>query len=143
MIQQAGAVPILIKDEEPLILIVNNLNKTRWVVPKGIVESGQTPEETAAREAFEEAGVAGEILGKSLGTYTYHKWNETLKVDLFILLVNKVYDNWAEDCFRKRWWINWNEFMETVDERIPRSILGEIPVRIDFSNYLNKKEKMP
>jgi 8-oxo-dGTP pyrophosphatase MutT (NUDIX family) len=143
MIQQSGAVPIHFQSDKPLFLVINNRNKTRWLVPKGIVENGQTPAETAVKEAMEEAGVTGEILTQPLGTYAYRKWDDICSVDLFVLLVKKIYENWEEDYFRERRWIKWKEFLEIADERIPRSILDKIPQLLNFTNNLNKKETKP
>jgi len=41
------------------------LHKTRvWTFAKGKPEDGETPEQTALREVFEETGVRGKIIGK-------------------------------------------------------------------------------
>lgn len=37
--------------------------KRRWQLPKGIVDPGETPEETAVREVREEAGIETNLLG--------------------------------------------------------------------------------
>lgn len=41
-----------------------------WSLPKGHVEAGETPEQTAVREVTEETGVTGAILGR-LGTIDF------------------------------------------------------------------------
>jgi 8-oxo-dGTP pyrophosphatase MutT (NUDIX family) len=41
-----------------------------WTLPKGVIEPGQSPEETALREVAEETGLRGESLGK-LGDVKY------------------------------------------------------------------------
>ena len=143
MIKQSGAVPIQFQNDEPMFLVINNLNRTRWLVPKGIVEEGLTLAETAVKEAMEEAGITGEILAQPLGVYTYRKWDDVCSVDLFILFVKKIYDTWEEDNFRERRWINWMEFLEIVDKRIPRSLLDKIPEVLNMTNNLKKKETRP
>jgi 8-oxo-dGTP pyrophosphatase MutT (NUDIX family) len=143
MIQQAGAVPVRIQNDKPLFLVINNRNRTRWLVPKGIVENGHTPAITAAKEAMEEAGITGEMLAQPLGVYTYQKWDDICSVELFVLFVTKIYDNWEEDSFRERRWINWKEFSDIVDERIPRSILNKLPETLNFINNLDEKETKP
>lgn len=41
-----------------------------WVLPKGLVDTGESPSETALREGFEETGVAGRLASK-LGDVRY------------------------------------------------------------------------
>jgi 8-oxo-dGTP pyrophosphatase MutT (NUDIX family) len=43
----------------------------RWQLPKGWIEDGEPPEQTAVREVREEAGVDAEIVAP-LGTIEYH-----------------------------------------------------------------------
>jgi 8-oxo-dGTP diphosphatase len=51
-------------------LLVRTSNGERWTFPKGHRERGESLARTAAREAAEEAGIAGR-LGASLGAYRY------------------------------------------------------------------------
>jgi 8-oxo-dGTP pyrophosphatase MutT (NUDIX family) len=41
-----------------------------WALPKGLIDMGESPSETALREAFEETGVRGELVEK-LGDVRY------------------------------------------------------------------------
>jgi 8-oxo-dGTP pyrophosphatase MutT (NUDIX family) len=43
------------------ILLVTSLNSKRWILPKGWAEPDLSLPESAAREAFEEAGVTGQV----------------------------------------------------------------------------------
>jgi 8-oxo-dGTP pyrophosphatase MutT (NUDIX family) len=46
-----------------------------WALPKGLVDAGEKPAETAIREGFEETGVAGR-LGEKLGDVRYvYTWD--------------------------------------------------------------------
>jgi 8-oxo-dGTP pyrophosphatase MutT (NUDIX family) len=46
-----------------------------WALPKGLVDTGEKPAETAIREGFEETGVAGRLDGK-LGDVRYvYTWD--------------------------------------------------------------------
>lgn len=55
------------------VLLVTSRDSGRWVIPKGWPMRRRTMPEAAAREAWEEAGVKGEIRPVSLGLYTYRK----------------------------------------------------------------------
>lgn len=56
------------------ILLISSRDTGRWLIPKGWPMRRRTEAEAAAREAFEEAGVRGEIAGRSMGLYVYDKW---------------------------------------------------------------------
>ncbi len=43
------------------ILLITSRETRRWVIPKGWPMNGLTPQEAAATEAVEEAGIEGEI----------------------------------------------------------------------------------
>src|SRR5262245_57953912 len=63
VIEQAGA--IIVKSRagaSRVLLITSKRNADHWLFPKGHVEEGETLEETALREAEEEAGVRGEVI---------------------------------------------------------------------------------
>ncbi len=53
----AGGVAFRWNDSEPEIAVICVKPKQRWQLPKGIVDSGESPEVTALREVKEEAGV--------------------------------------------------------------------------------------
>ena len=55
--------------------------KGRWTFPKGGVESGLTHAESAALEAFEEAGVHGRIEKISFARYVLRKPDKTRETD--------------------------------------------------------------
>jgi 8-oxo-dGTP pyrophosphatase MutT (NUDIX family) len=58
-----------------------------WALPKGLVDAGEKPAETAIREGFEETGIAGR-LGEKLGDVRYvYTWDgeRVFKVVSFFL----------------------------------------------------------
>lgn len=55
------------------ILLITSRDTGRWVIPKGWPIPGLAPEAGAAQEAWEEAGVEGEIAPVCLGRYGYQK----------------------------------------------------------------------
>ncbi|HHJ64249.1 MAG TPA: NUDIX hydrolase [Aquifex aeolicus] len=60
MRREFSAGGVLFRDGE--VLLVKNPSGV-WTFPKGLVEEGEAPEETAVREVLEETGVRGEIVG--------------------------------------------------------------------------------
>lgn len=45
-------------------------NRKVWCLPKGIIEKGEFPEQTAVREVMEETGLIGRVVGK-IGNISY------------------------------------------------------------------------
>ena len=65
--------------------------KTVWALPKGLVDGGESPEQTALREVREETGVEAELIGKLADIkYIYTRsWGDrerVFKVVSFFLL---------------------------------------------------------
>lgn len=55
------------------VLLVSSRETRRWVLPKGWPIKGLKPHASAAREAFEEAGVEGKVSKTPIGRYRYDK----------------------------------------------------------------------
>lgn len=69
----AGGIAIHVVDGVANAAVIGRRNrhgKLEWCLPKGHLEGDETPEEAAAREVQEEAGVTGEII-HSLGVIDY------------------------------------------------------------------------
>jgi 8-oxo-dGTP pyrophosphatase MutT (NUDIX family) len=64
VIEQAGAV-VFRKDDEGMrvVLVRARKNPSDWIFPKGHIEPDESAEQTAVREAEEEAGVTGHVVG--------------------------------------------------------------------------------
>jgi 8-oxo-dGTP pyrophosphatase MutT (NUDIX family) len=71
--RQSGALPILVQGDATYVVLITSRETRRWVIPKGWIEPGEAPHLSAAREAFEEAGLEGTAEPTSLGSYTYGK----------------------------------------------------------------------
>ena len=55
------------------IMLITSRDTQRWVIPKGWPQKGKAPHRSAAREAFEEAGIIGAISRSSVGSFVYKK----------------------------------------------------------------------
>lgn len=61
----AGGVVVRLQDpESPEVALISVGDPPRWQLPKGLVDSGETPEAAALREVREEAGVKARLLRK-------------------------------------------------------------------------------
>ncbi len=83
-------------------MIITARRSGRWVIPKGRVEPDLSPRKSAAKEAWEEAGILGRVKKKRIGTYEYQKWGGTYHVEVFPMEIVEVKKKWPEMDSRRR-----------------------------------------
>jgi len=104
---QSSVIPYRIRDAEPEIMIVRSSKNKHWVVPKGIHEPGLTSQQSAAKEALEEAGVEGKVDDRAVGSYSYQKWGASCNVTVYALAVSHVIpENEWQESHRTRQWVS-------------------------------------
>jgi len=130
--QQFGALPWRRnKRGEIRVLLVTSRERGRWLFPKGWLAEGRTAAESAATEAFEEAGVIGDIEDRVLGSYHYEKiLRDQSTVDcivtMFPLRVRGTLLQWRERGERKRRWCNLAEAIDLVSDAGLSKLLREV-----------------
>ena len=102
---QAAVIPYRIRKERVEVALVTASKGKGWVVPKGSVDDGEQPREAAIREAEEEAGLLGVVPLKPLGRYHRTKGNRPCRVDVYLMRVTDVLEQWLEDKLRRRRWM--------------------------------------
>lgn len=107
-IRQAGAIPYTIVQGQIVFLLITSRRSGRWIFPKGELIEDMTPWALAAHEAFEEAGVKGEVDTKPIGSYRTMKTlsirRQPIVVDLYPLRVAEQLEEWPEKGQRHRHW---------------------------------------
>jgi 8-oxo-dGTP pyrophosphatase MutT (NUDIX family) len=106
---QFGALPYRINERGRVeVLLITSRQAKRWIIPRGWPIKGLKPPKSAAREAYEEAGVRGRIGRRPLGRYLYRKRDGTARllyeVRVFPLLVKRQLKNWRESKQRTARW---------------------------------------
>ena len=120
--RQIGALPFRrARDGTHRILLVTSRESRRWVIPKGWPMKGRKPFQAAAREAYEEAGLRGEVGKRPLGYYLYEKRLKNLdavlcQVKVFPLRVHKQLKHFPEQHQRELRWFTPAEAAEAVSE---------------------------
>lgn len=117
------------------VLLITSRDTGRWVIPKGWPMDGLTEAEAAAREAWEEAGVEGEIAADGLGNYGYGKVLTTkLVVDCLVqvygLRVARLKDKFPERKERRRKWFGVEKAARKVAEPELRALLLALPEQL-------------
>jgi 8-oxo-dGTP pyrophosphatase MutT (NUDIX family) len=108
-------------DGEVEILLITSRETRRWVIPKGWPIKGISSAKSAAREAFEEAGVGGKVRKRPVGTYHYDKRLKNgrlqhVRVAVFPLQVEREADAYPEAGQREKLWLPPAEAARQVDE---------------------------
>jgi 8-oxo-dGTP pyrophosphatase MutT (NUDIX family) len=119
---QYGTIPLRRGPEGAVeLLLVTSRDTGRWVVPRGNPIRGLAPHQSAAQEAWEEAGVRGAVSDQPLGRYRYKKrrklgFSVRAQVQLFEMLVTEVLEDWPERHQRRRAWFAPIDAAAAVDE---------------------------
>jgi phosphohistidine phosphatase len=113
---QAAAIPFRRRREGIEICLIRTKGDKRWKIPKGFIEAGETSAQAALKEAREEAGLEGRVVGDSIGSYTYEKWGLDLKVAVYLMEVLEQQDDWQESSFRERSWMPLGAALERLEK---------------------------
>ena len=124
--RQSGVIPVRRGPDGIEILLVTTRGRGRWTIPKGVVDVGRTPVESAVKEAYEEAGVRGVAAAEAVGSYRYRKWGGECVVEVFILNVDTVLDRWPEQLERTRQWMTVIDAVRAVTNHELRLIIAEL-----------------
>ena len=103
------------------VLLITSRETRRWVIPKGWPIKGKSAAKSAAREAFEEAGVTGKVSKRPVGAYAYDKRLKNgrlqhVRVAVFGLQVESEADAYPEIGQREKAWLPLAEAARMVDE---------------------------
>ncbi|GHD08704.1 NUDIX hydrolase [Tianweitania populi] len=115
---QVAALPWRRSGDGIEVMLITSRGSGRWILPKGWPEGGEALFDAAAREAGEEAGIAGTISPQTLGSYNYEKRSDAVsyEVQVYPLEVQSVAKTWRERGQRQRRWMSLSEAADKVRE---------------------------
>ena len=119
---QVAAIPFKYENDCLKILLLTTRKKRKWIVPKGWPVDGLSFNESAKKEAMEEAGVRGSISKEPIGDFIHNKTiskgqKTPCKVITYSLLVTDQLLNWKEQKERSRRWCSISKAAERVSNR--------------------------
>lgn len=126
---QVAALCWRMRDDRAEVLLVTSRDTGRWVIPKGWPIKGKSDPHAALQEAWEEAGVKGEVCADCVGFYTYDKRlkdgsTRPVVVSVFPVEVRKLADDFPERRQRRRDWVSSKEAARRVDEPELKALLA-------------------
>jgi 8-oxo-dGTP pyrophosphatase MutT (NUDIX family) len=143
--QQFGALPFRWSRNGSLeVMLVTTRGRKRWIIPKGWPVPGLQPHESAAREAFEEAGLVGYADPKAIGIFRYNKRlgpgrQVRCTVEVFPLHVDHQRSHWLEKGERETRWLSAKKAASLVSEpELKKIILGFHPDRHSSDKAQNR-----
>lgn len=132
--RQSGIIPYRVKDGALQVLLISTTHAGKWGIPKGGVEPYLRKRDSAAKEAYEEAGLLGRLDKEKLGSYKYTKGSTGRKqeVAVFSMKVRKLKNSWDEDHRRERRWFHVDDARKVLPKKLlPMLAKLERRVKID------------
>lgn len=128
-VMQSAALAYRFEDGTPQVLMITSRNSGRWVLPKGHIEEGQTPRDAVSVEAYEEAGLRGDVGETEIGFYVYKKSDRPdvskFKVAVYPMKVTNIEEDWPEKKKRRRKWMDFQTAADSVNEPSLKVLLSE------------------
>jgi 8-oxo-dGTP pyrophosphatase MutT (NUDIX family) len=97
---------------EPLVLLISRKRSKKWGIPKGRIPPHLSFPESAAKEAFEEAGVVGRVSPSAVGMFRAEKsganplTKQIIEVWVYLLEVTEALPDWPEKGKRATRWVS-------------------------------------
>lgn len=130
---QSAVIPFRVDAGRCEVLVVRSSKQNHWVVPKGVATPGVSLEESAQEEAFEEAGVEGEVLAGEVGRFHVDKWGATCTVRVFLMRVTReLPESEWEESHRGREWLAPDAAAERVRNPQLARMIAELSGRPDL-----------
>jgi 8-oxo-dGTP pyrophosphatase MutT (NUDIX family) len=129
--KQYAALPWRYSGAQREVLLISSRETGRWVIPKGWPIKGLTPAQTAAREAYEEAGLGGQVSKKPIGEFEYGKRLGDgavlpTRVSVFALEQMVQHPDWPEQGQRRLQWFSITEAADAVEEPELKKIIRKL-----------------
>ena len=130
-LKQVAALPFRVGPDGRIeVLLITSRDTGRWIIPKGWPMIGRKAHQAAAREAFEEAGLTGQIAADPVGWYRYEKrltQGRALpcKVRVYPLRVEIEHPRWPEQAQRTLRWFAPEDAARLVHEDDLRRLLAD------------------
>lgn len=126
VMKQSGVIPYRIRNGGIEVLLITSSSGKHWVIPKGWVELFWTSANSAAKEAWEEAGITGTVITPAIGTYPTRHWNCIVHVEVFLMQVESEADQYPEVKKRDREWVSLAKATKRLQNAELKALVGQL-----------------
>ena len=112
---QASVVPFRFVETGLQFCLITTRRTNRWAFPKGGIGKQESVVEAALKEALEEAGLRGTIVGDPVGRYRIQKQDQEHSVIVMLMQVDHCEADWQESAERRRAWVSIDEAVQLLD----------------------------
>jgi 8-oxo-dGTP pyrophosphatase MutT (NUDIX family) len=124
-VRQSAVIPYRKLNNKMQILLVTSADTQQWLFPKGNLDQDESYKDAAQREAYEEAGVKGELSDEAIGVYDHEKLGKLYCVEAFAMEVTSELTEWPEDKIRRRKWLERDSAANLVQEEYVRQMIAD------------------
>lgn len=124
--KQTGVIPFYVDDDgEIYVMLIGSRHAGNWSIPKGKKEKHLSKKDSAAIEAYEEAGIRGKILGR-IGEYQYRKGSTGVMQNVIVygMKVRKQLKQFPEADMRVRKWFKLDKAAKKIGKKLAPIILA-------------------
>lgn len=130
-----GAVIFRQEETEKKFLLIRNKRSAHWGFPKGHIEPGETKEETAIREVFEETGLHVEILPGFIKNSEYTIQGKIEKsVSIFLAKTEETEYRIQEEEIEECGWYTFSQALKILNYDNDKLILEEVAAYFKENN---------
>lgn len=112
--KQYGVIPYVKTSKGKELILITSRTNGYWIFPKGNPIKGKSPQQTAAQEALEEAGILGKVSKKRQFTFSFEEHGIEHHITLFPMRVDVVLSKWLEAKERKRKQVPYKEAQDSI-----------------------------
>lgn len=123
--KRVAVLPVITKSNKNKICLVTSRYKRKWILPTGKHEKNRSDREVALLEAFEEAGVKGQLddtFRKSLLVES-PSGRKKRKITLYLIKVDQQLKSWPEKKQRRRVLINPSQIDRYLDDKRLKKVI--------------------
>ncbi|MBC7968868.1 MAG: NUDIX hydrolase [Verrucomicrobia bacterium] len=132
VLRQSSVLPYRLTQGTVEVMLITSIKRQQWIIPKGWIAPGLSAADSAAKEAWEEAGVTGRVLTPAIATYTAQKWGYPCRRDVFLLHVETALEDWLEAKQRKRQWLSLTEATKHVKGKALKRLFTKLQADPDL-----------